>query len=328
MKSLSYKLARSWAQKALGVMLAGMTLASIANAEQGFTADVNYKVKGQIVSRNGDLVKIQQTDDSSIAEVKIDDNTRIERNKGKIVFRRHKGMDVTALVPGLTITVNGVGNASNQVEAKKITFSPDEFAVEVAQEQQILGNKTAAEQAQSTANQGVTAAGAAQSSADQAQSSANAAGSTAQAATTLGTMNAAAVQLVNKRVSDLDDYKTLAESVIFYPSGKYTLDDKAKADLDKLADLAQQTDGYMIEIAGYASQPGSKGFNQQLSENRAEAVAQYLRNQKNIPLRRILAPAGYGATHPDAPNNDPQGRALNRRVDVKLIVSKGIASGE
>jgi outer membrane protein OmpA-like peptidoglycan-associated protein len=84
----------------------------------------------------------------------------------------------------------------------------------------------------------------------------------------------------------------------------------------------------MIEIAGYASIPGSKDFNQQLSEDRAEAVAQYLRNQKNIPLRRILAPAGYGATHPDAPNNDPQGRALNRRVDVKLIVSKGIANGE
>jgi outer membrane protein OmpA-like peptidoglycan-associated protein len=228
----------------------------------------------------------------------------------------------------LTITVEGVGNGSNQVEAKKITFSPDEFAVEVAQEQQILANQTAAGQAQSTADQGVTAAGAAQSSADQAQASANAAGSTAQAATALGTMNAAAVQLVNKRVSDLDDYKTIAESVIYYPSGKYTLDKTAKADLDKLADLALQTDGYMIEVAGYASTPGSRDFNQQLSEDRAETVAQYLRNQKNIPLRRILAPAGYGATHPDAPNNDSQGRALNRRVDVKLIVSKGIASGE
>ena len=41
-------------------------------------------------------------------------------------------------------------------------------------------------------------------------------------------------------------------------------------------------------------------------------------------MRRILAPAGYGATHPDAENNDPQGRELNRRVDVKLVVNKGI----
>jgi outer membrane protein OmpA-like peptidoglycan-associated protein len=328
MKSLTYKLARIWAHRVCTVMLAGMTLTSIATAQQGFTADVDYKVKGQIVSRNGDLVKVQAAKNGSTAVVKIDDNTKIERNKGKVMFRRHASMDVTALVPGLTITADGKGNASDQLEATKITFSPDEFAVEVAQEQQIQANKAAAGQAQSTADQGVTAAGTAQSSADQAHASANAAGSTAQAATALGTMNAAAVQLVNKRVSDLDDYKTVAQSVIYYPSGKYTLDKTAKADLDKLADLALQTDGYMIEIAGYASTPGSKDFNQQLSEDRAAAVAQYLRNQKNIPLRRILAPAGYGATHPDAPNNDAQGRALNRRVDVKLIVSKGIASGE
>ncbi|MBV8866695.1 MAG: OmpA family protein, partial [Acidobacteriaceae bacterium] len=44
-----------------------------------------------------------------------------------------------------------------------------------------------------------------------------------------------------------------------------------------------------------------------------------------IPMRRILAPAGYGATHPDATNTDPQGRALNRRVDVTVLVNKGLA---
>ena len=102
------------------------------------------------------------------------------------------------------------------------------------------------------------------------------------------------------------------------------MDAKAKADLDQLAAAALSTDGYMIEIAGYASKPGTPGFNQRLSEDRAEAVATYLRNHDNIPLRRILAPAGYGATHPDAPNTDPQGRELNRRVDVKLVVNKGL----
>jgi outer membrane protein OmpA-like peptidoglycan-associated protein len=137
-------------------------------------------------------------------------------------------------------------------------------------------------------------------------------------------MNAGAIETVNKRVSDLDDYKTVAEAVIYYPSGKYTLDDAAKADLDKLVALTSSTDGYLIEIAGYASKTGSKDFNQQLSEDRASAVANYLRNNGNIPMRRIVAPAGYGATHPDAENTDPQGRELNRRVDVKLIVNKGL----
>ena len=135
-------------------------------------------------------------------------------------------------------------------------------------------------------------------------------------------MNAADVQIVNQRVSDLDDYKTVAEAVIYYASGQSALDAPAKADLDKLIALATSTDGYMIEIAGYASKTGTKAANQQLSEDRASAVANYLRNQGNIPMRRIVAPAGYGATHPDAENSDPQGRELNRRVDVKLIVNK------
>ncbi len=305
------------------ILLAGMTLGSIANAQQ-FTAGQKVKVKGQIVSRDGELVKIQDGKAGSVETVEITDNTKIERKKGKVIFLRHEDMDVTALVPGLSITAEGVGNANDQLEASKITFSPDEFAVEIAQEQQIIANKSAARQAQSTADQGVSAASTAQASADQALASANQAGSTAQAATVVGALNTAAVQMVNQRVSDLDDYKTVAEAVIYYPSGKYALDTKAKAELDRLAAAALATDGYMIEIAGYASKPGTKSFNQQLSEDRAAAVAQYLRNQDNIPLRRILAPAGYGTTHPDAPNTDPQGRELNRRVDVKLIVNKGL----
>jgi outer membrane protein OmpA-like peptidoglycan-associated protein len=267
---------------------------------------------------------VQDKKTGSVVVVKITDDTKILRDKSKVAFRRHEDMDVTAMVPGLTISVEGVGNAANQLEASKITFSPDAFAIEVAQEQQIEANKAAAGKAQSTANQGVTAAGDAQSSADQAQTSANQAGSMAQAAGTVAVMNAADVQIVNQRVSDLDDYKTVAEAAIYYATGKYALDDPAKADLDKLVALAQSTDGYMIEIAGYASKTGTKAANQQLSEDRASAVANYLRNQGNIPMRRILAPAGYGATHPDAANTDAQGRELNRRVDVKLIVNKGL----
>jgi outer membrane protein OmpA-like peptidoglycan-associated protein len=318
MKSFS-----TWAERVGVILLAGMTLASTANAQQ-FTAGQKAKVKGQIVSRDGDLVKIQDGKAGSVEVVEITDNTKIERKKGKVIFLRHEGMDVTALVPGLSISAEGVGNASDQLEASKITFSPDEFAVEIAQEKQIVANKNAAGQAQSTADQGVSAASTAQASADQAQASANQAGSTAQAAAALGAQNTAGVQLVNQRVSDLDDYKTVGKAVIYYAPGKYALDAKAKADLDQLAAAALSTDGYMIEIAGYASKPGTASFNQRLSEDRAEAVATYLRNQDNIPLRRILAPAGYGATHPDAPNADPQGRELNRRVDVKLIVNKGL----
>jgi outer membrane protein OmpA-like peptidoglycan-associated protein len=311
------------AQRVCAALLALAALASVGYA-QTFNAGEKGKVKGTIISRKGDLVKVQDAKTGSVAMVKITDDTKIVRDKSKVSFHRHEDMDVTAMVPGLTINAEGVGNSANQLEASKITFSPDVFAIEVAQQQEISTNKAAANKALATANQGVTAAAGAQSSANQAQATANQAGSMAQAAGIVAVTNAAAVQIVNQRVSDLDDYQTVAEAAIFYPSGKYTLDDAAKADLDKLAALALSTDGYMIEIAGYASKTGTKDANQQLSEDRASAAANYLRNQGNIPMRRILAPAGYGATNPDFENTDPQGRELNRRVDVKLLVNKGL----
>ena len=326
MKAASASFTQLGAKRLCAVLLAVIALASVGYA-QTFTSGEKGKVKGTIISRKGDLVKVQDEKTGSSAIVKITDDTKILRDKSKVSFRRHEEMDVTAMVPGLTISAEGVGNADNQLEAKKITFSPDVFAIEVAQQQQINANKAAAAGAQSTANQGVAAAGAAQSSANQAQTTADQAGQVATAAGAVAITNAAAVQMVNQRVSDLDSYQTVAEAAIFYPSGQYTLDDAAKADLDKLAQVATSTDGYLIEIAGYASKTGTKEFNQQLSEDRASAVANYLRNQDNIPMRRIVAPAGYGATHPDAENTDPQGRELNRRVDVKLIVNKGFTNG-
>lgn len=323
MKSSTFNFTRIWASGVSAILLSGMVLVSTGYAQQ-LTAGQKAKVKGEIISRSGDKLKVQDKKTGSLAMVAITEDTKILRDKSKIAFHRHQSMDVTAMVPGLTIDAEGVGNASGGLDASKITFSPDTFAIEVAQEQQIIANKAAASKAQSTANQGVSDAGAAQTSANQAQRSANQAGTAAEAAGTVAVMNAASVQMVNQRVSDLDDYKTVAEAAIYYPSGKYTLDDAAKADLAKLATLALSTDGYMIEIAGYASKTGTPAFNQQLSEDRAAAAAQYLRDTGNIPMRRIVAPAGYGSTHPDATNQDPQGRELNRRVDVKLIVNKGL----
>jgi outer membrane protein OmpA-like peptidoglycan-associated protein len=287
-----------WSKRFCAVLLTAMAILSAGSAQQ-VSAGEKGKVKGQILSRKGDQIKVQDAKTGSLAVVLITDDTKVLRDKSKMVFRRHEDMDVTAMVPGLTISAEGTGNASGQLEASKITFSPDEFAIEVAQQQQIDANKSAAAGAQSTADQGVAAASAAQSSANQAQGSADQAGATAQAAGTIAVMNSAAVQIVNKRVSDLDEYKTVAVATIYYPSGQSVLDDAGKALLDKLAALALSTDGYLIEIAGYASKTGTIASNQQLSEDRAAAVANYLRNPGNIPLRRVVAPAGYGATHPD-----------------------------
>lgn len=303
-------------------LAACVLMPNLVASAQHFEPDKKAMAKGTIQSRSGDLVTIRDRKSGDVAVVVLGDTTKIERTGD---FRlRHSEMDITAMVPGLTIDAEGVGNGKGQLDAKKITFDPNVFNVEVAEEKQIEANKSAASHAQTTANQGVAAAGRAQSSADQAQSSAN------QNAVLVGAVavtDAEAVQLVNQRVSDLGDYKTVAEAGVFFDTGEATLSDSDKAALTNLAQGATSIPNYMIEVAGYSSSSGTKDENLKLSDARAEAVANYLRDSGNIPIRRILTPAGYGATHPAVSNQTSEGRDINQRVDVKVIVNKGVSEG-
>ena len=278
-------------------------------------------VTGAILTRDGDLIRVLDKKSSKVVVVNINDDTKIERKQHRVVFFRHTDMDVTAMVPGLTIQAEGVGNSKGQLDAAKIVFTPDSFAVEVAQEQQVLANKEAAEGAQSTADLGFSAASLAQTSAAQAQNSADQASLHAQAAGDLANEDAAAAAMLNRLVSDLDDYKNEFEVDVFFPKGSADLDETATRDLANLADIAKSLSGYMIEIAGYSSNTLTTEADRKLSEERAAAVARYFR-EKNIPLRRILVPVGFGSTQPVASNRDRQGRELNRRVDIKVLVNK------
>lgn len=236
-------------------------------------------------------------------------------------------MDVTALLPGLTIEADGVANSNGQLEASKISFTPDDFAIEVAQQQQqVLANKAAAQNAQSTANQAATGVGAAQSSADQAQNSADQASLQAEAAGVVGLADAAAIAAVDQRVSDLDEYKIESENDVFFDRDSAVLKDEAKPALANLAKLAKSLQGYLIEISGYASNALGSKTDQKLSEEPAAVVARYFYEVQNIPMRRILIPVGYGSTHPLASNANAKGRELNRR-DVKVLVNKSLEEG-
>ena len=130
-------------------------------------------------------------------------------------------------------------------------------------------------------------------------------------------------QSVNYRVSDLGDYENVAQAGIYFAPGKTTLDAAARKALDRVADIAIPIPGYMIEVAGYVAGTGSLQLDESLNAARAEAVTQYLLDKKNIPIRRILAPAGSDATHPNAPATDPEGHAVSCRVDVTVLVNQG-----
>ncbi len=81
-----------------------------------------------------------------------------------------------------------------------------------------------------------------------------------------------------------------------------------------------------MEVTGYADTTGSAAFNQQLSDRRSQAVIQYLEEQGDIPVHRILPATGLGTTHEAAANNTSSGRKLNRRVEVKVLVNQGLVS--
>ena len=95
------------------------------------------KVSGLILSRDGDLIRVHDKKSGEVVVIRIDDTTKVERTKFKFPFYRHVDMDVTALLPGLNIEAEGVGNSAGQLEAHKISFTPDDFAIEVAEEQQV-----------------------------------------------------------------------------------------------------------------------------------------------------------------------------------------------
>jgi outer membrane protein OmpA-like peptidoglycan-associated protein len=84
--------------------------------------------------------------------------------------------------------------------------------------------------------------------------------------------------------------------------------------------------GYVLEVSGYADSRGSVNLNRALSQRRADAVIRYLVENHQIPLRRIITPYGYGELNPVAAYDTREGREQNRRVEIKLLVNKGLTS--
>ena len=72
-----------------------------------------------------------------------------------------------------------------------------------------------------------------------------------------------------------------------------------------------------IEIGGHTDGKGSDSYNKRLSENRAKAVVEYLVS-KGVNINRLKY-MGYGKSMPVAPNDTEEGRAMNRRVEFKIL---------
>lgn len=107
---------------------------------------------------------------------------------------------------------------------------------------------------------------------------------------------------------------------IFFETGKATLLPTSQNELDRLATILNDNPGMVIEIRGHTDNQGGADLNQSLSENRAKAVVEYLVS-KGIDAKRLTS-KGFGEKAPTATNDTPEGRAINRRVEFKIISVK------
>jgi OmpA-OmpF porin, OOP family len=104
---------------------------------------------------------------------------------------------------------------------------------------------------------------------------------------------------------------------IFFDFNQYTLKDKSRTELEKVTRFLKENPTIRVEIGGHTDNVGTVSYNQQLSEKRAQAVNEYLK-QNGIDAKRLIA-KGYGQERPVADNKTDEGKQLNRRIEFKLI---------
>ena len=157
---------------------------------------------------------------------------------------------------------------------------------------------------------------AAQNSANQAQNAATAAQQAARTVDTKVDRVSADVIAGRKLVYEV----TLSEDQGNFKFGKTELPDEAKARIDQVVSQLKGESGkdLYIEVEGHTDNVGGKELNYQLGMERAEAVKKYLYAQHQIPLHKINV-ISYGEDKPVAPNNTKDGRAMNRRVVIRVL---------
>lgn len=150
---------------------------------------------------------------------------------------------------------------------------------------------------------------------------------TAQTTAQKGVADAAAAKDFAKSYADnVDNYQPVKSQTVLFGFNKSALTDDDKQKLTELSQSLQGLKHYAIEVQGYTDATGSKQYNLELSQRRADAVVRYLTEDQKLPLAKIHV-LGYGADDPVAPNRGAKNRKLNRRVEVKVMAAPGTESG-
>lgn len=274
-----------------------------------------YKIEGVVVAKDNDQTFIVRDTTGNDTRVVISPEASVKTKGG--FFGGGDRIASSQIVRGLYLTAEGRGDGSGNLAATKVRFDKDDFRTAQSIESRVApaeARLTAAEEnAQRVSGQ-----------IDELMAISNAARGGAKAAQDTADAAVAGVNATNQRISAMDDYVVQSTATVNFRVGSAVLSPEAKASLDEVATASQGLKGYSIEVTGFASSDGGTKMNKALSQRRAQAVIDYLVETHNVPLRRIGQSYGFGELQAVADNTTREGREQNRRVEVKLLVNRGI----
>jgi len=279
------------------------------------------KLKGVVVRRDADTFTIRDNNGVDTV-VRLDDRTSVKTKGGFLRSGTNYGQ--TQILRGLNLEVEGRGDSSGQLYAEKIRFNDADLRVARAVESRAAPLEDRAQTTETKLSQVEQNAQRLSGQLDELAAVANTAKGGARAAQETADAAVAGVNMTNERISSLDDYEPQDVLAVNFRTGSAALSVDSKAKLDELATKALNAKGYVVEVSGFTDSTGSVQRNRALSQRRADAVIRYLVENHRIPLRRIITPYGFGETNAVAENTSRDGRAQNRRVEVKLLVNKGL----
>jgi len=279
------------------------------------------KIKGVVVRRDADTFVMRDANGVDTT-VRLSDRASVKSNGH--FLRGGTNYAQTNILRGLNLEVEGRGGSSGELVAYKIRFNEADMRVARSVESRAAPLEERASTTETKLGQVEENAQRLSGQLDELAAVANTAKGGAKAAQDTADAAVAGVNETNERISALDDYVPQTTTAVNFRVNSAVLSPDAKAKLDELATRALNTKGYVVEVAGFTDSTGGLEKNRLLSQHRADAVIRYLVENHQIPLRRIITPYGYGKTNPVADNTTRQGREQNRRVEVKLLVNKGL----
>jgi len=281
----------------------------------GSTLAFGQNVKGMIMDRTGETLIVKGA--GGTTTVVLTDETRTVDKRGLFGLRKAQ-LSSVVLIPGLKVNVKGTTDSQGRVVAQEIVTDGDDLETsEMIQ----AGLHPTAEQVAANVK-------------TLEQHSGQLATHTEEIATSKENI-AANKQQIDENIKDIEehtqrfmaltDFDVKAQATVKFKVGSSKISAADQEELKKLAETAKGLKGYLIEIVGYADSTGSAATNTTLSEQRAKAVATFIFQQGGVPVRHIVAPGAMGEYGPAATNETKEGRADNRRVEVKVLVNKGLA---